>query len=300
MPTTPDPKDAGNGASSNGSAASSSSSAASPRAPTNMHIPTFSGADKDYLGWSKIAFSVLQCYGLHDVLGDSKSGGGVASTIASLSGEDEVKESESASSGASTITDQRSITAYTMILMALPQGSECMMQVADVPSGNAFELWDRLKRLYGKVTPAHTQSLMAAFYNAKQERNESITTFSARLKAAVIALSGVGHSVDASVLMHIFIGGLSGSFGQLRVMLAAVCKDFKGAVESALAFEAQSAEDDRGSGSRSQESAHFAGNFSSGRHSAYGGGNAGGNRPAGHNNCFVCNKPGHRSRVPLM
>jgi hypothetical protein len=63
------------------SAALSMSNAAVPRAPSNLQIPMFSGTAKDYLGWSKIAYSVFQVYGLHEVLEDSNSGGGVASTM---------------------------------------------------------------------------------------------------------------------------------------------------------------------------------------------------------------------------
>jgi hypothetical protein len=78
-----------------------------------------------------------------------------------------------------------------MILMLNIKSQEMLAQLADVPSGNAHEVWTRMHAYYNRNTQANKNQLKTEFFQMKQGKQETVAAYAARLKKVVLLLAAL-------------------------------------------------------------------------------------------------------------
>ena len=256
-----------------------------------MQAPTFNGDAAEYPGWCLQMKAVLHEQKLLDVVEKGVGGQDKCGTVIAGDDGDEVVEHKDDASVASGLPDteanQRKADKAFALLTCAIKSTDLLALVSDVPQGNAYEVWHRLRRHFTRNTQANKTHLMAQFYQSKMASGESVSQFAARIKTGVLTLKSLEEIISPSTMQHVFVSGLGTAFQQLREVLPLLnIKNFESVVDAALVVESQATVDRAQSGGRQVETAHYAG----ASHSSGGGGRG---RGFGLGPCWRCGKQGH-------
>lgn len=246
--------------------------------------------------WAMQAEALLRMSKLWSVVERPQAGRMYAASV--IQGEDELRDasgsaihSRSSSVGAGNGTDygisEDSMEAFTILLTSLKGAEMLMPLIGDVPSGNAHELWMRLKRHFTGATIANRMALMAEWETIRQKNGESATMFGGRLKQTIITLASMGKKISTEDAIYRYFTGLSPVFESTvdALLIDSSIANLEDAISRIAVVEARK-QLKGGLGGRAPETAHYAGQESKG-----------GNRTpssSGEPVCFRCQKPGHK------
>ena len=286
------------------SASASAHSAASHRVivlPTTK-VP-FDGEGTKFSGWCLKVRAVLDCAGLFSAVEQPLSGSSSSRSVieGAVVGESDVLELQGGSVGSGAACAEhvnRAKAAYTYLVCQL--GSDDLADlIADVPLGNAHELWRRLHAHYARNTQASAMQLTQEFHQLRMKGGETVALYTARFKKAVLALKALTPSrpVDKATMLYKYVDGLEQpKYKGLRDQLRYTSKEagLEEIIELAQAEESQAAIDAQRAGA-TQEQAHFAATESKGLHGRSRGGAQQGGAGVYLGTCHSCSKPGHSS-----
>ena len=291
----------GNGGGGGGGGGGGSAAFGDAVARTSGSIPSlpFNGDKADFKGWAMMMEAWAWDQDLHEVLTAPIKGRGQASCASVIGAEDddEVKESE-----AGSVADAEADKAFAnktkkanrmyLVILCNLKSREVLAQIADVPKGNAHEVWTRLKRYYGRNTQANRHQLMAELYNMRQKQGETVAVYAARVRELVLSLNDLDERTTPAQMTFTFANGLSSAFQHLVTMLTHLGGGFEATVDAVLAEETRillNQSQGKSAPPRDQESAHYAAgapaSSSSGRSTQPFTGE-----------CYRCHKTGHRKQ----
>lgn len=240
-----------------------------------------------------------------EVVENAPDGGSYAASV--IQGENEVKEH---SSGGSVMSSQagngmtaavyarKSKLAYAMIVTSL-NTPELMALVADVPKGNAHEVWKRVYRYYTGATQANKMAKKAEWSQLKMKSPESVTQFANRVKTLWMTLGSMNVKIGLDDLRYQFLNGLPDAYESLVDTLINEPESvpFDEITDRVRAKEARKQlKGGPGGLDGRMEQAHFAGDqpVRSGPRQNGGSGKPGGSGSGA--TCWSCNKTGHVKR----
>ena len=101
---------------------------------------------------------------------------------------------------------------------------EAIALTYDIPNGNMFALWERLRSHYEKRNQATHSRLMTEFFTIRQHPNENVEQYVARIRTLVLKLQQASpneNAIDHSMIKFRFLAGLSPAFDHARAALEA-------------------------------------------------------------------------------
>ena len=203
-------------------------------------VPKLKGAS-DWPMWSKTMKNYLKFCQLWDVVAQPLPGQPSANSIIDMnrddpfgdndtinlsvvSSQDEVTIPRRATMGARDALLRKSMQAFLEILTAIAS-DEVSTLIYDVPDGNAYALWHRLQSYYEKRNLAAHSRLMSEFFVIKQEPNEAVELYVARIRKIVLGLQqsipNGGNAFDRRTVIFRFLQGLLPMFDHARSALEA-------------------------------------------------------------------------------
>jgi hypothetical protein len=102
--------------------------------------------------------------------------------------------------------ERRSAEAYFYIISQLTE--EVAITFADIPSGNAYELWKALNCRYERKTTASKVHIRSMLHKCKMNESEEFDTFASRIKQFVIRLQEMKEQVSESEMLFVLYEGL--------------------------------------------------------------------------------------------
>lgn len=266
----------------------------------------FNGDASTFTGWCIQMKAMLEYMDLWEVVKKAPGAGAAPRSVIAHSasahsadaadevrGVDDGRSMASASAvGAASPKELKKAKQAFMVLLVNIKSQELLAQLADVPMGNACEVWTRLQTYFNRNTQANKQQMKSNFFNMKQMSGESVAAYAARLKKAVLALRDLNEPPSQADMHYAFSNGLNSSFGQMRTtMLMMPEMEFERMLDMALAIESQAAAQAGGQGGqRAPEFAHFVGGKSHSASHGQGGDRRGGSGPGP---CWRCGQTGH-------
>ena len=189
-------------------------------------VPKFDG--KDFAGYSMKLTTILRYLNLHDVV--KKPVPGVRMSRSIIGDEDGDSDDDVVAFGdadteahvapVDSLALRKSRKAFVYIMCSITDEATLSI-LADVPFGNAFELWRRLGSHFEKKSEASVHHLLEELHNIKQRPHEQIELYVARIKKVVLLLKQCKNPVAVSTLRYKFIAGLNDKFDQARSAIQA-------------------------------------------------------------------------------